>query len=180
MPVVHLHLRISPQIFGKNLKKTNDPHVIFGGLWQNDSWKKPEAKNLETLSLYLAGPNTFCSQFCLILTTFAASVYHRVLRGPRSSSIFWLPRNFSNPMDRQARTRDPVLGVERWPNTAIVAGRRDKDDRKQNALGPVGRYSLCRYCIYYISKIQNGWQDSKILIGGGGGGVWRLWVILLM
>ncbi len=47
-PVVHLDLRISPQIFGKI---RNDPNVIIRGLGEDDSWKKPEAKNLVTLSL---------------------------------------------------------------------------------------------------------------------------------
>ncbi len=32
----------------------------------------------------------------------------RILRGPSSSS-FWVPRNLSNRMDRQACTRDTVL-----------------------------------------------------------------------
>jgi hypothetical protein len=41
-------LRISPRIFEKI---QNDPNVIIRGLGQGDSWKKPEAKNLVTLSL---------------------------------------------------------------------------------------------------------------------------------
>ncbi len=40
--------RLSPQIFEKIW---NDPHIIFNGLVEDDSWKKPEAKNLVTLSL---------------------------------------------------------------------------------------------------------------------------------
>jgi hypothetical protein len=32
-------------------KNPNDPNFIFGGLGEDDSWKKPVAKNLETLSL---------------------------------------------------------------------------------------------------------------------------------
>jgi hypothetical protein len=48
-PVVHLGLRISPQIFEKI---RNDPNVIIRGLGEGDSCKKPEAKNLVTLSLY--------------------------------------------------------------------------------------------------------------------------------
>ncbi len=48
IPVVHLDLRISPQIF-KTIR--NDPSVIFRGLKEDDSWKKSEAKNLVTLSL---------------------------------------------------------------------------------------------------------------------------------
>jgi hypothetical protein len=40
-PVVHLDLRISPQICGKIW---NDPNVIIRGLGEGDSWKKPEAK----------------------------------------------------------------------------------------------------------------------------------------
>jgi hypothetical protein len=47
-PVVHLDLWISPRIFGKIW---NDPCVIFRGFGEGDSWKKPEAKNLVTLSL---------------------------------------------------------------------------------------------------------------------------------
>ncbi len=47
-PVVHLELRISPWIVEKNW---NDPPVIFRGLGEGDSWKKPEEKNLVTLSL---------------------------------------------------------------------------------------------------------------------------------
>ncbi len=38
IPVVHLHLRISPGIFEQIL---NEPNVIFGGLGENDSGKKP-------------------------------------------------------------------------------------------------------------------------------------------
>ncbi len=47
---VHLELRKSPRIFEKC---RNDPDVIFWGLGKDDSWKKPEAKNLVTLSLSL-------------------------------------------------------------------------------------------------------------------------------
>jgi hypothetical protein len=47
-PVVHLDLQISPRIFEKI---RNDPNVIIRGLGEGDSWKKPEAKNLVTLSL---------------------------------------------------------------------------------------------------------------------------------
>jgi hypothetical protein len=43
-PVVHLALQILKQIH-------NDPNVIFRGSGEGDSWKKPEAKNLVTLSL---------------------------------------------------------------------------------------------------------------------------------
>ncbi len=46
-PVVHLELRISQRIFEKI---RNDPNVIIRGLGEGDSWKKPEAKNLVTLS----------------------------------------------------------------------------------------------------------------------------------
>ncbi len=52
-PVVHLDLRISPRLF---VKVWNDPNVIFRGLGAGDSWKKPEAKNLVTLSLYKETP----------------------------------------------------------------------------------------------------------------------------
>ncbi len=41
IPVVHLHLRISPRIFGKI---QNDPNIILGGLGEDDSWKNPNAK----------------------------------------------------------------------------------------------------------------------------------------
>jgi hypothetical protein len=43
-----LDLRISLQIFEKI---RNDPTVIFRGLGEEDSWKKPEANNLVILSL---------------------------------------------------------------------------------------------------------------------------------
>ncbi len=46
--VAHLDLRISPRIFEKI---RNDPDVIIRGLGEGDSWQKPEAKNLVTLSL---------------------------------------------------------------------------------------------------------------------------------
>jgi hypothetical protein len=48
IPVVHLDLWVSPWIFGKI---RNDPTVIFRDLEEDDSWKKPKAKNLVTLSL---------------------------------------------------------------------------------------------------------------------------------
>ncbi len=35
-------------------KNQNDPSVIFKGLEEADSWKKPEAKNLVSLSLKIA------------------------------------------------------------------------------------------------------------------------------
>ncbi len=47
-PVVHLDLLLSPRIFEKI---RNDPNVIVRGFGESDSWKKPEAKNLVTLSL---------------------------------------------------------------------------------------------------------------------------------
>jgi hypothetical protein len=47
-PVANLELRISPRIFEKIL---NDPNGIIRGLGETDSRKKPEAKNLVTLSL---------------------------------------------------------------------------------------------------------------------------------
>ncbi len=47
--VVHLDLQISPRIFEKN---RNDPNTtIIRGLEEDDSRKKPEAKNLVTLPL---------------------------------------------------------------------------------------------------------------------------------
>ncbi len=48
IPVVHLDLRISPRIFEKN---RNDPNGLLWGWGETDSSKKPEAKNLVTLSL---------------------------------------------------------------------------------------------------------------------------------
>ncbi len=47
-PVANLELRISPRIFEKN---RNDPNGIIRGLGETNSRKKPEAKNLVTLSL---------------------------------------------------------------------------------------------------------------------------------
>jgi hypothetical protein len=47
-PVVHINLPISLWILEKY---RNDPNVIFSGVGEDDSWKKPEAKNLVTLSL---------------------------------------------------------------------------------------------------------------------------------
>ena len=47
-PVVHLELWISPQIIEKI---RNGPSGILRGLGETDSWKKPEDKNLMTLSL---------------------------------------------------------------------------------------------------------------------------------
>jgi hypothetical protein len=44
----NLELRISPRIFEKI---RNDPNGIIRGLGETDSRKKPEAKNLVTLSL---------------------------------------------------------------------------------------------------------------------------------
>ncbi len=48
IPVVHLDLRISPRIFEKI---RNGPNAILWGWGETDSSKKPEAKNLVTLSL---------------------------------------------------------------------------------------------------------------------------------
>ncbi len=47
-PVVNLELRISPRIFQKIRK---GPNGILWGWGETDWWKKPEAKNLVTLSL---------------------------------------------------------------------------------------------------------------------------------
>jgi hypothetical protein len=47
MPVVHLDLRISPQIFEKNRMTL----TLFLGAWGKMIHGKPEAKNLVTLSL---------------------------------------------------------------------------------------------------------------------------------
>jgi hypothetical protein len=46
--VVHLDLRISPRIFEKI---RNGPNGKLWGWGETDSYKKPEAKNLVTLSL---------------------------------------------------------------------------------------------------------------------------------
>ncbi len=48
-PVANLELRISPRIFKKIL---NSPNGIIRGLGETGSRKKPEAKNLVTLSLF--------------------------------------------------------------------------------------------------------------------------------
>ena len=48
IPVVHLGLRISPRIFEKI---QNGPNAILWGWGEADLSKKPEAKNLVTLSL---------------------------------------------------------------------------------------------------------------------------------
>jgi hypothetical protein len=48
IPVVHLDLRISPQIFEK---LRNGANGILWGWVETDSWKKPEEKNLVILSL---------------------------------------------------------------------------------------------------------------------------------
>ncbi len=47
-PLVNLELRISPRISEKNW---NGPICLIRGLVKTDSWKKPEAKNLVSLSL---------------------------------------------------------------------------------------------------------------------------------
>ncbi len=49
IPVVHLYSQISPRIFEKI---RNGPNGILWGWGETDWWKKPEAKNLLTLSLY--------------------------------------------------------------------------------------------------------------------------------
>ncbi len=49
--VVHLDLWISSRF----LKKRNGLNGILWGWGETDSWKKPEAKNLVTLSLYIYG-----------------------------------------------------------------------------------------------------------------------------
>ncbi len=48
LPPANLELRISPRIFEKI---QNGPNGIIRGLGETDYWKKPEAKNLVTLSL---------------------------------------------------------------------------------------------------------------------------------
>jgi hypothetical protein len=56
-----------------------------------------------------------------------------ILRGQRSSS-FWLPRNLSTHIDRQASTRDTVLAKSR---EMTDGGGKGKDDRKQNTFSPL-------------------------------------------
>jgi hypothetical protein len=51
LPVVHLDLRISPRIFEKIRNGLNGIIWGGGGGGETDSRKKPEAKNLVTLSL---------------------------------------------------------------------------------------------------------------------------------
>jgi hypothetical protein len=48
IPVMHLDVQISTQIFDKI---RDDPTVIFRGLGENESGKKPEVKNPVTLFL---------------------------------------------------------------------------------------------------------------------------------
>ncbi len=73
-----------------------------------------------------------------------------ILRCPRSSS-FWVPRNLSHHMDRQARTGDTVFVKSREmtgrkPNTAVVAGgRRVEDDRNPSTLAPLG-FTIFKKC----------------------------------
>ncbi len=60
-----------------------------------------------------------------------------ILRGPWSSS-FWIPRNLSDHMIRQASIGNTI---ERWQGgpkhcRGGWGGRRGKDDRKQNTLAP--------------------------------------------
>jgi hypothetical protein len=63
-PVVHLDLQISLRIFEKIW---NDPIIIFRGLGEGDSWKKPKAKiswhcHFKSLSKDLQGTGTPDSQ----------------------------------------------------------------------------------------------------------------------
>jgi hypothetical protein len=51
IPVVHRDLRISPRIFEKIRNGPNGILWGWGGGGGPDSWKKPEAENLVTLSL---------------------------------------------------------------------------------------------------------------------------------
>jgi hypothetical protein len=55
IPVVHLDLRLSPRIFEKI---RNGPNAILWGWGETDSSKKPEAKNLVTLSLKIKNLRT--------------------------------------------------------------------------------------------------------------------------
>ncbi len=81
-PVVHLDLRISPRIFEKI---RNDAKVIIRGLGEDDSWKKPEAKNLVTLSLEKDSVRRF----------FASGFFHESV-SPQPQSIPLRPfRSFS-------------------------------------------------------------------------------------
>jgi hypothetical protein len=59
--VVHMDLRISPQIVDKI---RNDPHII-SGTWGKKFLKKSAAKYLVTLSIYAAGATVSC--FVLVL-----------------------------------------------------------------------------------------------------------------
>ncbi len=52
IPVVHLDLRLSPRMFEKI---RNGPSAILWGWGETDSSKKPEAKNLVTLSFKSEG-----------------------------------------------------------------------------------------------------------------------------
>jgi hypothetical protein len=61
-----------------------------------------------------------------------------ILGGPRSFS-FWLPRNLSNHMIRQARTGDTVLVNSRETGAESNTGRGEKGSRRQKTkyIGPV-------------------------------------------
>ncbi len=65
-----------------------------------------------------------------------------ITKRPRSSS-FWVPRNLSLHMNRQARTGDTMLVNSREMTGRILTvpwlvGEGGKDDRKQNMLAPLG------------------------------------------
>ncbi len=64
-PVVNLDLRISPRIFKK---VRTDPNVISRGLGEDNSWKKPEERNLVTLSLQEKNAQSVldCLKYCSI------------------------------------------------------------------------------------------------------------------
>ncbi len=71
-----------------------------------------------------------------------------IQKGPRLSS-FWLPRNLSYHMGRQARTGD-TMSVKTREMTGRaqtlpwwLGGRRGKDDRKQNTFAPLPKRFLC-------------------------------------
>jgi hypothetical protein len=85
----------------------------------------------------------FIDESVWIEDTLGRPLDNTIQRGPRSSS-FWLPRNLSNHMDRQARIRDTVLvksreitGKSQKKPCRSGWGRRGKDDIKQNTLAPL-------------------------------------------
>jgi hypothetical protein len=79
------------------------------------------------------------------------SIYHRGLNTKRPTIVFfWVPRNLSHHMIRQARTGDTDLVRSREMTCRktlpwVAGGRRGNDDRKQNTLAPLQLYIVKKY-----------------------------------